>query len=375
MAISLPVLDAVEPLPDLYQRWLTALLPGPIPRETNATCGDCAMCQTGDGDATPSDTQFDRDTKCCTYLPDIHNFLVGAALVDDDPAAATGRASLETRIRQSVAVTPLGLSMPASYKVLYDSDRQLFGRAPSLRCPHYVNANGGMCGIWKFRNSVCSTWFCKHVRGDVGASFWHDVRALLSTIEQELSVWCLLELGLDTPLMRRIIASINAPATARVGAELIASRREEYQREMWGAWYGREAELYRACAQHVSALSWEDVCTIGGPVARARRTVLLRAYDALTSRELPPRLEAAPLSRRPATAANVQVSTYSPHDPLLVAHELLGVLHHFDGRPTSRVLAEVEASEGIVLEEPLVQRLVDFRVLREPAAQRLQVTT
>ena len=50
------------------------------------------------GTPTGPDLFFHRDTKCCTYLPDLPNFLVGRILEDPDPALAPGRASVERRI-------------------------------------------------------------------------------------------------------------------------------------------------------------------------------------------------------------------------------------------------------------------------------------
>jgi hypothetical protein len=368
MATVLPVIVDVEPLPPLYERWFAEFLPGPIPRESNATCSDCVMCKPRDVRAL--ETSFNPATKCCTYVPEVYNFLAGAALADDDPETTAGRSSLEERIVRSERVTPMGLGMPASFQLLYDSDKLLFGRADVLRCPHYLSEQGGRCGIWKYRNSVCSTWFCKHVRGDVGATFWQDVRALLGTIEQELSLWCLLELGVEPGILRRLTSNRGSAPATRLAVELVAPRREQQRREMWGRWYGREAAFYRECAARVEALSWTEVCAIGGPIAQARREILLRSYNALVWPQVPPRLEAAPLSRGPARpGSRASVLTYNPYDTLLLADELMALLHHFDGRQTDEVIAEIEEVHGVVLEASLVQRLADFRILREPGSR------
>jgi hypothetical protein len=161
-----------SPLPPLYAAWVEDLLGGSIPPETRATCHDCAMCEDGADYQAPDSKFFNPVTKCCTYLPEISNFLTGQILADDDPAITKGRASIEARINAGVAVTPLGLGRNQRYALLYDNmDVQVFGRAQSLRCPHYIDEQGGLCGIWKYRNSVCSTWFCRHVRGVAGESF------------------------------------------------------------------------------------------------------------------------------------------------------------------------------------------------------------
>src|SRR5438034_10877336 len=84
-------------LPPLYAAWMDQLLAGPIPPESEATCHDCAMCNQGTEASSPNGPgyYFSPQTKCCTYLPELHNFLVGRILSDDDPASATGRATVE----------------------------------------------------------------------------------------------------------------------------------------------------------------------------------------------------------------------------------------------------------------------------------------
>src|SRR5262249_55419500 len=100
-------------------------LPGPIPAETRATCQQCAMCPpaTGAASPTPSPDYFNPQTKCCTYLPRLPNFLVGGILADETPEMAPGRASVEQRIRKGVTVTPLGLAADARFQLLYWAGR------------------------------------------------------------------------------------------------------------------------------------------------------------------------------------------------------------------------------------------------------------
>src|SRR4051795_2370550 len=98
-------------LPPLFARWLDELGAGPLPDEREATCSDCAMCS---DDPQADGEFFDRATKCCTYIPELFNFLVGRVLADDseDPVARRGRASVVERIRCSDGVSPLGLARP-----------------------------------------------------------------------------------------------------------------------------------------------------------------------------------------------------------------------------------------------------------------------
>ncbi len=201
-------------LPPLYARWASEFLGGAIPAESAATCNDCAMLSGERGTARPAAAPFfNPDTKCCTYLPVLPNFLVGRMLADDSPEFARGRATLEARLTAGMAVSPRGIGRDAAYDLLYVTrGKSLFGQARSMRCPHYLDEGGGQCGIWRHRAAVCATWFCKYVRGAVGQRFWQALHRQLSAVEGELSVWCARQLG-----------------------EL-------------GEWSGREREFFQECA-------------------------------------------------------------------------------------------------------------------------------
>ena len=161
-------------LPALYRPWIEALVGGAIPAESEATCDRCAMLAPVSGPAA-GDLFFDPRSKCCTYVPALPNFLVGGILLDPTPESAAGRASVEARIVAGVGVTPAGLEQPPAHGLLYQSAPDAFGRTLSMRCLHY-RSETGTCGIWRHRPSVCTTWFCKYVRGAVGLRFWTALR-------------------------------------------------------------------------------------------------------------------------------------------------------------------------------------------------------
>jgi hypothetical protein len=192
-------------LPPLYAGWIGELLDGPLPPEPEATCERCAMLP-ADGRRATEGLYFHPEVKCCTYVPALPNFLVGRILADDDPALAAGRASVERRIDARAGVSPVGLEPPPVHALLYRaSGEQAFGRSRALRCPHYLESAGGACGIWRHRNGVCSTWFCKHGRGATGQRFWHGLDQLLALIERELARWCLVRLDLDPRTLGRLL--------------------------------------------------------------------------------------------------------------------------------------------------------------------------
>ncbi len=201
--------------PPLYTPWLHDLLSGVLPaEESKATCDNCVMCQAGE--TTSPGVFFDPSVRCCTYQPAIPNYLVGRILRDRDPALAAGRATVERRIEARMAVTPWGLDQSRGFRLLYDNGRAHFGRAPGLRCPHYIDSEAGTCGIWRHRPGVCATWFCKHERGKIGFEFWKQLAHLLREMERELGLWCVLELGAaSTPVIQWESSGPLPPTFAR----------------------------------------------------------------------------------------------------------------------------------------------------------------
>src|ERR1700735_2429640 len=104
-----------SPLPPVQAAWISEIVGGPIPAETQATCDDCAMCNQVD----PAASSFNPETKCCTYLPSLAHFLVGQVRVEDGTAGAAGRESVRARIAAGIGVTPLGLDKAPAYDALY----------------------------------------------------------------------------------------------------------------------------------------------------------------------------------------------------------------------------------------------------------------
>jgi hypothetical protein len=351
--------------PLLHSRWLAELLPGPVPRETRATCDDCAMCPPAGHQDGSQNEYFDPAIKCCTYVPEIHNFLAGGVLCDDDPEAATGRATVEKRIRNGVAVTPLGLKQPAVFSLLYDNGASAFGRSRGLRCPHYIE-DSGRCGVWRHRESTCSTWFCKHVRGSVGYGFWREsLHRLLLVVEKDLARWAVLQLDLGLEALKNLVFTPGwRSEPEQVTAESIDNRvdRDSYD-AIWGKWLGREIEFYVECARLVNGLSWKQVLEIAGPEAQAFARLTLDGYSKLISAEVPATLKAGSVQLVQLRHDMTRVSTYSLYDPIDIPRIVMESLHYFHGRPVADAVATIAAEKGVVMDRSLVRKMVDFGVL------------
>jgi hypothetical protein len=239
-----------SPFAPLQARWMDELFRGPLPPERLATCDDCVKLQKPG--AAPDPDAYNPDTKCCTYMPMLHNFLVGAMLDDESPEFASGKATVQARIDAGLAVTPLGLYATEEYLARYDAGAR-FGRDVTLRCPHFLLEEGGRCGVWRHRESTCSSWFCKYERGEPGRIFWtRGVAPLLRAAELALARHCALELGAGE--------------------------------SDFGKWEGDPRALYREASGLVEGLSWAKVEAIGGAevkrLARESREQLLRIRTA-----------------------------------------------------------------------------------------------
>lgn len=367
--MELPVLkDNSAVLPPLYAAWMGELLGGPIPAETEATCDDCAMCDDGTSRPAGTDYVFDPRTKCCTYIPEIPNFLVGTILSDEEPDFAAGKATLEARLELGVAVMPIGIGISPTEHLLYQhtSSAEAFGRNPELRCPHYLEEADGTCGIWKHRAATCSTWFCKHVRGAVGFRFWRSLSHLLALVEIDLQRWCVLELDIGGEALHRVFPTPRGeplPGDPFHEGRLDGRLPPDVREAMWGNWSGREREFFQECGRLVEPLTWSEVTAICGPQMKISEHLTTQAYKNLVSNELPDSLRVGAFQMVRMGQNSHRIKAYSPLDPIEIPQALMQALPHFDGRPTAEAMQAIARETGLQIDESLVRKLVDFGIL------------
>jgi hypothetical protein len=299
--------------------------------------------------------------KCCTYVPTLPNFLVGRILLDPAPESAAGKASVEARIVAGAGVSPAGLAQPAAYGLLYESAPEAFGRSVSMRCPHYLTESG-RCGIWRHRQSRCTTWFCKHVRGAVGYRFWTALRHLLEAVERSLVAHCVLQLDPGAEAIERLVVSPDAGRRLSA-ADIDGVADATSQRSAWGRYAGREREFYEAAARLAEPLTWRDVARLGGAGVELAAALVRETYRELGSDAIPTALRVGAMTTVPVGADRIRVTTYRASDPLIIPRALGDVLHFFDSRPTRSALAAIAGQAGLDGEPAVVRRLVDFEVL------------
>jgi len=350
-------------LPSLYAGWIEAWLGGPIPAETEATCQACALLAKGLPQADALTRRIHPRTKCCGYYPSLANFLVGCILSEPNPTAAPARDVVAARVRARFMATPLALDAPPAYNLLY-AKAPYMGSALRFQCPYYVEELlGGACGIWRHRQSVCLTWFCKHARGQVGLTFWKALERFLRQMEDALSMWCLTQLDVTDESLTHILPDRRRDKTVFTPQELDEVVDEEAHRALWGPWAGREAEFYGECGRLVSALSAQEALEIGGVEAALRLRVARRAFAALLSTDLPRAVRPGKFRIQPLGDDQVQIVSYSEYAPLLLPAVVLNLLPYFEGRTVDEALQAIDEHEQTEVEPALVRKLLDFEIL------------
>ncbi len=206
-----------------------------IDSEVKSTCFQCPqVAQAG----------FHPDIRCCTFIPRIPNFLLGMAL--QDPLT---RPKVKAYIEGGFA-TPEGTHLsPQQLRDSLNHVAKVHEQSEPLACP-FLDKQKRACGIYSYRCSSCSFFFCINDRGENGRVFWDDMQAFVSQIETALAQWTMNEMGYD---LKQYFQTFD-----ELGADV--KRCEDPSSKAWspyaleklfGPWYGREVEYFEACANRV----------------------------------------------------------------------------------------------------------------------------
>jgi Fe-S-cluster containining protein len=346
-------------LPAVYRELLPPFFAGEALVETKATCDDCAMCDKTGGAGGDATAYFRPDAKCCTFQPHLPNYLVGAVLRDADPALAEGGRRICARIAGRIGVTPQWLAPGRKYSLLLEASRaSSFGRSTALRCS-FFEPDGGLCTIWKHRDSACSTFFCKHVGGADGKLFWTALESWLRLVERRLSAYAVQTLApeLEEPAVAAGTLTLEdleerAPSPADYAAA-------------WGAWAGREAEFYERCYEVVSALDRDRFeALVGDDGAKGLLSDVEARHTAAVAPALAERLALNPELALHRVDGGVIVTTYSRYEPMMLSDALYEVLQQLDGgERVADVLERLRRDHDIELPDGLLLSLQQMRVV------------
>ena len=246
----MPFRKIQDSIPDFYHPFLPELFQHEIPPEPFADCHNCPMIDekeelTGSDMAKP----FSPATKCCTYTPRIPNYMVGAILADSEKSMFSGIKRIQERIKSREGIIPNGVYPTKKYHDYYmENAEKEFGNSKSLRCPYYIHDKYN-CTIWKYREAICSFWFCKHLASDTGADFWKSMIKYFKTIQESFLVVA----TQDSGLFPVDLYGDNSYYQLHVN-ENPTVRKKEYSK-IWGKWEGREEQFYIRCYEVVINLS------------------------------------------------------------------------------------------------------------------------
>jgi hypothetical protein len=350
-------------LPHPFGMWAEQIVgSGEVP-SPQVDCRNCSMSQATGND--PAE-RFSPTLKCCTYVPTLPNFSVGFLLADDSDSGAAGRQSIRNRISTRIALTPLGLGVSKPIRLLYQyatrKNHRGFGRLDTIACPHYLQESG-TCGIWRYREATCATWFCKFERGAVGFDFWRRaLHALLTTVEVILVRHCVLELGLEVRSLEQLYPWTRSEDDGgdRQGHQLEPPSKALHAAN-WGNFLGKEEAFFASCAELVNSLSWTDVTSIGGSELRLRREMLQRSLSAAAGDGSPSRVRSTKLTVISNDGQKSLVSGYSALDPILIDNPILQRLHKFNDGAAADVAIAIERETGLGVD---LRKLLDFGILR-----------
>lgn len=357
----------LEGLPALYRALLPELFAREVPAERKATCSSCAMCGGGGLHVVESvdgpSRLFRPDTKCCTFHPRLPNYLLGALFADPDPALDAGRARLRQKLERRVGVSPMWITAPAKFELMYQNSRKSFGRAGALLCP-YFEQDGGLCTIWKYRDAVCSTFFCKHVAGADGRNFWMGVKSYLARAELNLARMAALELLPDVVLDNK-----DRLREGPLSADDLDDRpppEREYT-ALWGTWAGQEETYYRRCFEVVSGITREQLTAAMGLDGRIELAQLERFYERATHTKLADRLQLnASATVKWLPDGSVALASYSEYDAIALPGTAYPLLVAFTGsEPVAAVRERLRSERGADLGDEVLAVLYQHRILIE----------
>lgn len=347
----------IDSLPNVYHSIAPKILQSGLPEEAFATCANCAM--TRDLSAGRDRTQsFSPDLKCCTFFPDLPNYLVGSALSDE--SGVEGVLRLKKAIRARVGVTPKGISPPRTYSLVFERSKKLgFGNSRSMLCPYYIKEIGG-CSIWRHRNAMCSTYFCKYVGADRGTKFWLELRNYLEHIQTQLSTFAIFTLmgkaAIVLDILQRKSLSEMSPS------EVDGYVEEEEYKALWMEFEGNESGYYQQCFEVVKALDQETFQNVCGVNERLNLQLLTRRYTEMMA--VPTRLRLSSIIAM-RLEEGASYSVFLPHANISIS-VLRPVLDAFEaGAEVTAVVQSLKETHSIQLEFDYLWMLFRHKVLIE----------
>lgn len=363
-------------IPEAWRHLFPSSIERSMPAETRAVCSKCSMCRHSTAGPQEVDTSrvfFNSSTKCCTYFPALPNYILGGILKDSAPGGAEGRLRIQQILAAKRGVFPTGLASPRipTRSVSIETVLKTFGVDSNLRCPLYLEESG-MCSIWKYREAVCSTWYCKHNDGLRGFLYWAALSDYLAYVQSLLIHYALRGLGWSAadsfsyarsgPFLMKTGRSGEPKESLLRGTDASFETRmlnPEIYHSVWQEWGGHEVELFVATFDIVEKLTYEDVRTIGGLKGEVMEARLLRLGEDIADKSVPEYLVVNPnLRATKQPDGRFLVTSYNAYDPVSLSSDVFEGLSYFRGEDrTEGVNDELETKTGMRFSIALISLL------------------
>jgi Fe-S-cluster containining protein len=331
----------IDNVSDVYSHLLPDFFKQSFLHENLATCDQCILL-TDDNEIYAPEVQgsvheyciFHPDVKCCTYEPDLPNFLVGAILSSNGSELTIGQKRITQKILQGKGVTPQDIQATKSSSLEYN---QLIDQSSEcnrdIGCPYFDKSNRN-CSIWMFRQANCSTFFCKSVEGIAGQQFWEAMNYYLSGIEKELARFAAqsIELSPESELWNRDKPNYYITAYRTIKKS-------------------KSADFQKFCNSSLINLL-EQVKKRYFDATRTTVPVELKKNPSLEYQELP----------------NSIYEYDTGHGRCHLSKRLHSILHYFDGSTDNEQVVELIAAEkNISIPTSMLLRLYKNRILTSTA--------
>ncbi|HYX33509.1 MAG TPA: hypothetical protein VE954_10375 [Oligoflexus sp.] len=355
--------DLYQQFPPFYRELLPDIMLKSVPKEGKANCSNCSMVQKDPSLGSAQKHLFRPDTKCCTFHPQLPNYLVGGLLQDSRPEMAEGRRRMQERIEARSGVTPWWIGPSRLDQHLYEHARSSFGKATRLRCPYYAT-DSGHCTIWAWREAVCSTWYCKYEAGKDGLTFYVGLKNYIGVVEKQLSRYAMMTIDPEFIFDDQAAAFYKQEGLTQDQLDEQPPEHELYKK-LWRQFEGREASFYQQCYEIITALTSQDVERLMGLDGTIRNLEVQRQHEKAQTKDLPDRLVFNPqVTVRWLESGEVALSAYSEYDALALPGAVYPLLVAFDGRQsTSATRQKLRQEHEADLADEVLMMLYRYRIL------------
>lgn len=250
-------------IPPLYERYFPKALWNSDVQETKATCHQCIQAP----------HKYSNDLKCCTFWPFIPNYVVGQILLSAEEKYRSAQALVRKHIQKQYWVLPMGLVAPPTYQVNFNKDKsKVFGRDEDFLCPYFSKQTNN-CGLWLYRGSVCTSFFCESSYGKEGQEFWQKFENYYSYLEMGVSQEILAYKDFSP-------RDVNTQLDYFMVQKKIQLPKDKYKK-MWKHFYGKEVDFYIEAARFAEEMPKSQIKEVLGETGLEIRNELEKAHHFL----------------------------------------------------------------------------------------------